>query len=191
MQRFYPGKEVKKFTDKQGREITLRYPQWSDLDELVRYINKISQENTYITFSGETLTRNEEMEYLIDCYRKIERGDSAVIYALDGQKIIGTTEINRIYTHRTRGYHVGSFGISVENDYRGSGVGFAMATAVLEEAKNNIPGLELVILDVYSENDKAIKMYEKLGFIKGGAFPKGLKYKDRYLDDIKMYLPLR
>ncbi len=185
-----PGREIKRFTSKAGKEITIRYPLWNDLDELVRYVNKISVEDTYITFSGETISRNDEIEFLLDCFRKIERGDAVHLFALEGNKIIGTSEVRREFTHRTRGYHVAGFGISIEDEYREQGIGFELATTVIEEAKKTISGIELVILDVYSENERAIRMYEKIGFMKAGAFPKGLKYKGRYLDDVKMYKPL-
>lgn len=188
MSNFIPGKEVLRFYDKTGKEITIRYPRWEDIDELVRYINKISQENTYLTFAGETVSKNDEIEYLLDCYRKIERGDSVILFALDGNTVIGTSDIHRIFAHRTRGYHTGGFGISIENEYRGKGIGHTLAKTVLEEAKKKIQGLELVILDVFSENEKAIRMYEKIGFRKSGILPRGLKYKDRYADNIKMYL---
>ncbi len=185
-----PGREIKRFNSKSGKEIVIRYPRWEDLDELVRYVNKISIEDTYITFSGETISRNDEIEFLLDCYRKMERGDAVHLFALDGNTVIGTCEVRREFTHRTRGYHVAGFGISIENEYRDQGIGYQLSTTVIEEAKKNISGLEMVILDVYSENERAIRMYEKIGFVKAGAFPKGLKYKGRYLDEVKMYMPL-
>jgi len=190
MANFTPGREVKHFLNKSGKQIIIRYPRWEDLDELVRYINKISVEDTYITFSGETISKNDEIEFLLDCFRKIERGDSVHLFAFDGNHIVGTSEVRREFTHRTRGYHVAGFGISIENEYREQGIGYELATAVIAEGKKTISGIEMVILDVYSENERAIRMYEKIGFIRAGVFPKGLKYKGRYLDEVNMYMPL-
>ena len=185
---FFPGQFVKSFHSKLGEEIIIRYPLWEDLDELIRYINKISAEDTYITFSGETITRDEEIGYLTSCFRNMEHGNSVILFAACGAQIIGTCSVDRVFTHRKRALHVGSFGITVEREFRGKGVGFMMGKTVIEEAKNRMRGIEQVVLDVYSENEKAIKMYEKLGFKKAGSIPNGLKYKDRYLDDVKMYL---
>lgn len=188
MSYFIPGHFVKTFTSKKNEEIILRYPRWEDLDELVRYINKISKEDTYVTFSGEVISRDEEVGYLTNCFRSMEHGNSVILFAVCGAQIIGTCSVDRVFTHRKRAHHVGSFGITVEKEFRGKGIGFMMGKTVIEEAKAKLPGLEMVVLDVYSENEKAVAMYEKLGFQKGGVIPKGLKYQGRYLDDIKMYL---
>lgn len=190
MSNFDPGKIVFRFESKSGKPIVIRYPQWSDIDELTRYINKLSKEDTYITFSGEIVSRDQEMEYLLSCYRGLEKGDSVVLYACEGDKIIGSSDIHRVFSHRRRGMHVGSFGITVENEYREQGIGYTLAKNVIEEAKHKIQGLEMVILDVYSENARAIAMYEKLGFMKAGEIPRSLKYKENYLNEVKMYLQL-
>jgi len=50
---FIPGLIVKKFISKKGKEIIIRYPKWEDLEELTRYANKLSKEDTFVTFSGE------------------------------------------------------------------------------------------------------------------------------------------
>jgi RimJ/RimL family protein N-acetyltransferase len=185
---FNPGRFVKAFQSKQNEEIIIRYPMWEDLDELVRYINKISKEDTYITFSGEAISRDEEIAYLTSCFRNMEHGNSVILFAVCGAQIIGTCSVDRVFTHRRRAQHVGSFGITVEKEFRNKGIGFVMAESVINEAKNKMNNLEVITLDVYSENERAIKMYQKLGFKHAGSIPKGLKYKDRYLDDVKMYL---
>lgn len=188
MSNFIPGKEVSRFSSKSNDEIIIRYPKWEDLDELVRYINKLSREDTYITFSGETISKEEEMEYLIATYRALEKMDSVVLYAFKGDILIASSDIHRVFSHRRRGHHIGTFGITVEQEYREQGIGFEIAKQVIQEAKHKIRGLELVTLDVYSENERAIKMYEKLGFSKYGELPDGLKYKDRLVGEVKMML---
>lgn len=54
---FQPGKIVKTFTSKSGKKIVIRYPQWKDLNQLTEYINKLSAEDTFTTFSGEKITK--------------------------------------------------------------------------------------------------------------------------------------
>jgi RimJ/RimL family protein N-acetyltransferase len=185
-----PGRFVKTFRSKHGEEIIIRYPMWEDLDELIRFINKISKEDTYITFSGEAVSRDEEIAYLNNCFRNMKHGNSVHLYATCGAQVIGTCSVERVFLHRQRAMHVGTFGITLEKEFRGKGIGQTMAETVIEEAKNRLRGIEMLTLDVYSENEKAIKMYEKLGFKKAGVIPNGLKYKNRYLDEVKMYLPL-
>ena len=40
--------------------MVIRYPKWEDLEELTRYINKLSSEDTFVTFSGEEIKKEEE-----------------------------------------------------------------------------------------------------------------------------------
>jgi hypothetical protein len=50
MSNFIPGKVIKTFITKKDTEVTIRYPKWEDLDEMTRYINEISKEDTFVTF---------------------------------------------------------------------------------------------------------------------------------------------
>ena len=54
---FMPGQIVKKFFSKKGKEMIIRYPKWEDLEEFTLYINKLSYEDTFITFSGEEIKK--------------------------------------------------------------------------------------------------------------------------------------
>ena len=51
-----------------------------------------------------------------------------------------------------------------------------MLETVLEEAKKL--GYEQAELEVIADNERAIALYEKLGFRKYGTFPNNLKYQD-------------
>jgi len=45
----------------------------------------------------------------------------------------------------------------------------------------------MVFLDVFSINNKAQSLYKKLGFKEVGHFPKTILYRDKYINDIKIY----
>ena len=83
--------------------------------------------------------------------------------------------------------HVGEFGISIAQGYRGEGIGTLLMDAVLKEAEKNIPELQIVVLDVFSDNTTAIAMYEKFGFVVYGRLPNGVRHGDVFVDRIKMY----
>ncbi len=48
----------------------------------------------------------------------------------------------------------------------------------------------MIILNVYGKNLKAQNLYKKIGFKECGRLKKGLLYKGKYIDDIKMYKEL-
>jgi RimJ/RimL family protein N-acetyltransferase len=183
--RYIPGKVIKQLTI-QDREIVFRYPKWEDLDTLLTHANTISAEDIFLAFSGEVLSRQEEMEYVCFLQKQIESGNGLAVLAFEGDTFVGSASVDRITSTRKRSHHVGGFGISLSAPYRGKGIGFELAAATIAEAQLVIPGLEMIILDVFSENAAAYKMYTKLGFVEFGRLKNGLKYKGENMDEVKM-----
>jgi putative acetyltransferase len=68
-----------------------------------------------------------------------------------------------IETHSARRRHVGGLGMAVHDRWQGKGVGAALMNAAIELADRwlNIKRLEL---HVYSDNEAAVKIYQKFGF---------------------------
>jgi len=66
--------------------------------------------------------------------------------------------------------HVGSFGIAVKDTYQGKGVGGKLLSAAIDLSDNwiNLIRLELT---VFSDNQSAITLYKKHGFIVEGESP--------------------
>ena len=61
----------------------------------------------------------------------------------------------------------------------------------IKQARKNIKGLKMIVLDVFSINTPAIRLYESEGFVEYGRLKKGIFYRRRYVDEIKMVLYLR
>ena len=71
--------------------------------------------------------------------------------------------------NRPRRRHVGEIGMAVRDDWQGKGVGTALMQAAIELADNwlNLSRLEL---EVYTDNEPAVRLYQKFGFkIEGTA----------------------
>lgn len=58
--------------------------------------------------------------------------------------------------------HRGIFGIFVRDDYQGRGLGTLMTELMIEIAR--LKGLRKISLDVFTSNERAIRVYEKCGF---------------------------
>ena len=86
--------------------------------------------------------------------------------------------------------HLGLFGITIKKRWRDKGIGKKLMEVTIKEAKHKLTGLKIIILSVFANNPKAIKMYQRFGFRKYGLLPKGVYLKDRYVDNINMYLPI-
>ena len=91
--------------------------------------------------------------------------------------------------NRPRRRHVGQIGMMVRDDWQGQGVGTALMQAAIELADKwlNLSRLEL---DVYTDNEPAIKLYRKFGFtIEGTAV--NYAFRDGQFVDVYLMARLR
>lgn len=183
---FIPGKVVKTFVTKKRKEIVIRYPKWEDLEELTFYINKLSREDTFILFSGEKITKEEEGKTLANWFLAMEKGDKVILGCFYKEKLVGLANVDRNIDYRKRGRHIGGFGVSVVKEFRGEKIGFELTKTIIKEAKKKITGLRMIILDVFEPNKIGQNLYKKLGFVEYGRLPQGIFYKGKYIDEVKM-----
>ena len=181
---------IKTFITKKGEKAIIRYPTLGDLEKMTAYINTLSKEDTYVTFSGEQLTLNEEREFLVKTLKQIEGGDKVFLCCFLGVELAGVSNVDRNVENRKRARHIGKFGLSVASNYRDEGVGFELARATIEEARAKMPSLKMIELEVYDINKTAKNLYKKLGFTEVGTIPEAILYKDKYVGDTIMYLKL-
>lgn len=77
-------------------------------------------------------------------------------------------------------------GVAIHPDYFGKGFGRKMMLEIIDFCKNN--GVLRIELTVAVHNEKAIQLYESVGFIKEGVLKKYtyLKSKDQFIDEVLM-----
>lgn len=162
---------------------TIRYPKRTDLTELLRYINELSKEQTFISFQGEEISLKDERTFLNDALKKIKEKSGLLLLAESGGRIIGVSDVRmqpRIASH------IGTFGISIAKDFRGRGIGKKLIQVVMEESKN-LNGIKILELECFANNPIAPNLYKSCGFKEYGRLPKGISHKGEYVDDILMY----
>jgi ribosomal protein S18 acetylase RimI-like enzyme len=169
---------------KTGKDIIIRYPQLGDEAELLNFINKLSDEKTFITYQGEHETLESEAKFLNSWLERIENKKSVVLLVFHGSLLIANALIG--LQDKTR-KHVGLLAISVAKDFRGDGIGKLLMDLLIKEAKKELFGLKIVTLEVYSTNSIAQSLYHKIGFVQYGALPKGISRLGTFEDAILMY----
>ena len=105
------------------------------------------------------------------------------LVAVVAGEVIGQLTLH-INARSPRRSHSGSLGMAVRDDYHGRGVGTALMVACLDLADNWL-NLHRVDLDVYVDNEPALRLYKKFGFVTEGrlvdyAFRDGA-YVDAYM----------
>jgi len=174
------GTIFKKFQDQEGREVTLRAPRWSDLDDILEFINALVEEETYIIMDSK-VTREQEVEWLTGKLSNLENDKEIIVTAEVDSRFVGQTEI---IPKSGRSRHVGVFGIALKDGYRDAGIG----TELMREAENQAPrlGLEIISLDVFANNTRGRHLYEKMGYVQVGQEPRQVKMGGEYVDNVVM-----
>ncbi len=174
------GTIYRSFTARDGRMVTLRAPRWGDLDDMLHFINSLVEEKAMIMMN-EKQTRDAEIGWISTLLSNVEKDKIvAVVAEVDG-RMVGSCEIVP-----KKGYlaHLGSLDISLLDGYREQGIGQEM----MLEAENQIKrlGVEVVDLEVFEANARAIHTYEKVGYKITGRIPDGVKYEGAYMDALVM-----
>ena len=89
------------------------------------------------------------------------------------------------FPNRPRRRHAASIGMAVRDDWQGKGVGTALVEAALDLADNwlNVTRLEL---SVFADNEPAIRLYEKFGFVVEGTLVQYVLRDGEYCDCLAM-----
>ncbi|HXQ92612.1 MAG TPA: GNAT family N-acetyltransferase [Nitrososphaerales archaeon] len=183
------GQFYKQFVAENGKTIILRSLKWEDLNNAVAYVNALAIESEQDQDFGvpvEKQTLESEARWLADNLVKIEEGYLvSVVAELDGM-IVGSTEVER-GSRPVAKYH-GILGISVAKEFRNLGIGFELMKTGIDECRK--AGLRTIELRVFSNNSRAIHLYEKIGFNRAGVIPKKIHRNGKFLDEVTMAIEL-
>ena len=110
-------------------------------------------------------------------------GVYSLVAAADG-RVVGTLGLVT-FPDRPRRRHAATVGMGVHDDWQGKGVGSALMTACVELADNwlNLTRLEL---EVFTDNEPAIRLYERFGFEREGTLRQYAFRHGRYVDSYTM-----
>ena len=166
-------------------ELLFRFFLESDAQAMADYINRISTERTYITFQGEQVALEYEQEYLSNLAEKMEKNEKTIIQAWSDSELVGLLDIRG--EERTD-HHKVSLGITVKKEFRGLGIGKTLLKVAPDFIKAEMPHVKIVWLTVFGNNQRAMHLYQQLGFKEFGRLPRGSTYCEWYVDQMYMYL---
>lgn len=157
----------------------IRQPRIEDAESVIEHKIKVTKENPDTLA---TAIENQEPD-LNDQIEKIKSTDEndLKLVAVDGDKVIGI--INMFHDHRHKFRHIGQFGISVQQEYAGHGIGSKLIEEVVQFAKEN-ENIEKLILTVFGNNDGAIRLYERFEFETEATLKDQVKLNDGSYTDL-------
>jgi putative acetyltransferase len=102
------------------------------------------------------------------------------LVACNGNEVVGQLDVHTALT-RPRRRHVGQIGMAVRDDWQGRGVGTALLQAAVDLADQWLNLLRLE-LEVYTDNEPALRLYQKFGFVIEGTLVQYAYREGRYVD---------
>ena len=166
-------------------DIIIKEARIEDAKKLIEYTGIVGSQTEYLSFGKEGIGVSlEEEEAFI---RGIVENPKSVMYlAWKEGEIVGCSDIRSLPNKMS---HRADFGITVVKSEWRKGIGSMLLEKCISFAKEC--GLEIINLEVMSENTRAVSLYKKFGFVKTGKTPACIKANGRYIDADTMYLDLR
>ena len=161
----------KTVTLKDGRKCTLRNGEEKDGQVvLANFILTHEQTDYLLSYPDEnTMTAEQESRFLQE---KTDSDNGIEILAEVDGAVAGLAGFDAVGS-REKLRHRADFGISVDRQYWNLGIGTALMNACIECARK--AGYMQIELSVVAENEPAIAMYKKAGFVEFGRNPRGFK----------------
>ena len=183
---------LSEFKAKDGRTVTFRALRRRDLKVLLKFANAMVRERAtnpdlgMVSFDRR-VTRADETKYLNRIIAGTRNKEVVSIAAFVGEEMVGHCDVWR----RKLGdiNHTGVLGIVIRKEYRGIGVGEMLISEALRAAKRI--GVWLVELTAFTNNSAAVRLYEKMGFLKVGVIPNKILRAGRHYDEMVMFVDLR
>ena len=153
---------------KNNKKCLIRDAVGDDAPEVLNVFLVTHEQTDYLSSYKDETTFDAEFEKkflndIVDSEEKIY-----LVAVVDGH-IVGTASVFSIGANKVK--HRAKFGIAIEKDYWGVGIGQALTAACIEFSKS--AGYFQLELEVVSDNMGAISLYRKMGFIEFGRNPRG------------------
>jgi RimJ/RimL family protein N-acetyltransferase len=144
-----------------------------------RAVDTVARERTYLTLL-EAFPLSQTRDFVLALMKK---GDP-IFVALANGEVVGWCDIQRhpfpSHSHR------GTLGMGVVPEYRGRGIGARLLDQTLKQAF--AAGFVRVELNVRADNLRAMRLYEKLGFVREGLLRDAVFVDRQFHDAIAMAL---
>lgn len=158
-------------------EIKIREIEVEDYKELLDFMKKVKGEtNSLRGYPNEIkMSYEDEKEHI----KKVKSSETSNYFVvMKNNKIIGCIGFNGNTARKMK--HYGTIGISVLKEYWGRGIATALLEKLISWAKEK--GIKKINLDVFENNERAIKLYEKFGFKLEGCIEDGIFDGENYIN---------
>ena len=149
-----------------------------DAEKILEYCQVIGGESDNLTFGAEgvSITVDREKEYLDSAFHSNRR---LYLVAVKDNEIVGTANFSSF--EKPRLAHRAEISLSVKQSMWGNHIGTRFMEEIIDFAKNTAK-IEIISLEVRSDNERAIALYKKFGFETVGTFCGFMKINGKYVN---------
>jgi len=157
-----------------GRVCVIRSPEPQEAESLLAWMRTVYEETPWLTRYPEESPQDVRAEQ-----RFVERMEQAprsffLGAYLDGQ-LAATTELSAV-SSRIKTRHRATIGLAVLRSFWHLGIGRLLLEEDIAQARRF--GYRQIELNVYTENERAVRLYRKAGFEIWGRTPAAYRFKD-------------
>lgn len=156
-----------------GHTLLLRNAGEGEAQMLLDYLKTVCGETGYLSKEPEEIrmTLEEERDFIKG---QNESGSNLMLMGFWDGEYVGNCSFQGSDMMRYR--HRVSMGVALYQKFTGLGIGKIMIRELCDIAKDH--GFEQMELEVVAGNERAIGLYQKMGFEIYGKFPRNMKYPD-------------
>ncbi len=167
---------------KNEKTILIRQAEINDAEKLLNCIKIYIPQSTYIPKLQQEilLSIDQEKEWIASF---MTSKNSILLIAEYENEIIGNIDLTG--SRRKAMEHTAVIGMGMLKEWRNAGLGTTLLSAVVDWARQN-PILELIWLQVYTENKAALNLYKKTGFEERGILKNFFKHNNTYFHNLTM-----
>ncbi len=168
---------------KNGLTVQIRDADPADASALIYYLEQMTKdgEGQVLEYQEYSPTLEEELQWIHNSRLNPNEVLLVVIY---NDQVIGLIEFRQEKRQRLK--HTGSLGMGVIPEWRSSGVGSLLITSLLEWLEL-YTDIEIVQLALLANNNRALSLYQKCGFVLEGCRKNYIKINiGEYVDELIM-----
>ena len=178
--------EPRKYKLKNKSVLLIREAVVEDARAVLDYVEDISGESNFLSFGpGEFELTEAEEENVLRKYR--ESDNQLYILGLIDNTIVAALSFS--VGRRPRVRHSGEFSMSVRKQYWGLGIGSLMLDTLIDWARGTRT-VKKINLRVRTDNQRAIALYKRKGFVIEGTIRREIFLDGEYFDHHWMGLEL-